>query len=254
MYLNIVSVIRETMKSSLKKIRDILYFFEAFFIRKWNQWRNPSFACSSETERCTYNRKSQYFRYEYFGDNTPVCCASHLYCILKDVASVLERYNIEYFIFFGTLLGGVRHQGLIPWDTDVDIVIKYQDIERTLEILQSELGGQYHIEDQSSVEIAGGLLRVFFSQINTLHVDLFAYIQEEEDIVFAYYRKIKKETLFPLTQVKLYEKNFWAPNNATKHLQAIYGDNCMTYAYKQFALVKYPFKLKDFMPAKVHCK
>lgn len=242
------------MKTVLKKIRDIVYFIEAFFIRKWNRYKNPSYACSAETKRCTYNKRSPFFRYEYFGDNTPVCCASHLYCILKNVTDVLERYQIEYFIFFGTLLGGVRHQGLIPWDTDIDIVINYKDIEKILHILQHELGNQYFIENQSSPNIAGGLLRVFLSKKNTLHVDLFAYIEEEENIVFAYHRKIKKETLFPLTKIKLYEKSFWAPNNAKKHLKAIYGDDCMTYAYKQFALVKYHFKLKDSLPAKVHCK
>jgi len=158
----------DIVKKIAKKYRDILYMCEAVYISQWNQWRNPSFVCTGDTKRCTHNRKSPYFRYEYFGKNTPVCCASHLFCILRDVVDVLEKHDLEYFIFFGTLLGAVRHQGFIQWDTDVDIIIPFKNIEKTHRILQEELQGKYMISDESNINVAGGLLRVFLSETNTL--------------------------------------------------------------------------------------
>jgi phosphorylcholine metabolism protein LicD len=39
---------------------------------------------------------------------------------MKDVHEVLVISNIEYWVIAGTLLGAVRHKGLIPWDDDLD--------------------------------------------------------------------------------------------------------------------------------------
>lgn len=39
------------------------------------------------------------------------------------VAEALEKENIEFFMVEGSLLGVHRHQGLIPWDDDVDIAV-----------------------------------------------------------------------------------------------------------------------------------
>ena len=50
--------------------------------------------------------------------------------VLYQMDKALTKYNVPYWIDFGTLLGTVRHGGYIPWDDDIDICIERADIPR----------------------------------------------------------------------------------------------------------------------------
>lgn len=49
--------------------------------------------------------------------------ANLLYQHVKYLSKVLDEYDLDYFAVGGTLLGAIRHQGVIPWDLDVDVAI-----------------------------------------------------------------------------------------------------------------------------------
>ena len=62
--------------------------------------------------------------------------------ILEEFDRVCKVLAIPYTLFSGTLLGAVRHQGFIPWDDDVDIVMLREDYERFLREAETVLDQQ----------------------------------------------------------------------------------------------------------------
>lgn len=57
--------------------------------------------------------------------------------MLEVVAQICEQHNIKWWLSSGTLLGAARHQGFIPWDDDLDIVLMRKDCKRLEKILRS---------------------------------------------------------------------------------------------------------------------
>ena len=55
-----------------------------------------------------------------------------LMVLLREFDRVCKRLNIPYVLFAGTMLGAVRHQGFIPWDDDLDVLMQREDYDRFL--------------------------------------------------------------------------------------------------------------------------
>ena len=58
---------------------------------------------------------------------------------LKELDRICKKHHIEYCPDGGTLLGAVRHKGIIPWDDDIDVALKRPEYERLLACIESEL-------------------------------------------------------------------------------------------------------------------
>ena len=83
---------------------------------------------------------------------------------------ICEKHNLTYFCVGGTVIGTVRHGGLIPWDDDIDVAMPRPDYDRFLEIAKTENMGDYEV---ASPEMKG--YPYFFSKFcdaNTSLIEL----------------------------------------------------------------------------------
>lgn len=65
--------------------------------------------------------------------------------ILSDFIGVCKKYNLTYFVVYGTAIGAVRHSGFIPWDDDIDVGMLREDYNKFFEVFQDELGEKYNL-------------------------------------------------------------------------------------------------------------
>ena len=61
--------------------------------------------------------------------------------LMKEIHSFCVKNNIKYYLWGGTLLGAIRHDGFIPWDDDIDIAMPREDYTRFVNSFDSEKYG-----------------------------------------------------------------------------------------------------------------
>ncbi len=159
---------------------------------------------------------------------------------LKDADEILLAESVDYCVMFGTLLGSVRHDGLIPWDDDLDIIIfdidkfedrcrhqfeergyvVYEDI-RTVEGTERRFG--YRIHSEEGISIPGqswkfpwlGVWEPEFKQNEmTLPPEEFSYSVED---------------FFPLQRKAFLDFYVSVPRRPESILRQYYGDDCMEF-------------------------
>lgn len=59
--------------------------------------------------------------------------------ILRFIDNVCNKYDLDYILCYGTLLGAYRHKGFIPWDEDLDIIMMRKDYNKLIKVLPDEI-------------------------------------------------------------------------------------------------------------------
>lgn len=59
---------------------------------------------------------------------------------------ICNKYNLSWYSSGGTLLGAIRHNGFIPWDDDVDLVMPRKDYDIFCKVALNELKYPYELK------------------------------------------------------------------------------------------------------------
>lgn len=65
--------------------------------------------------------------------------------IYKDILAVCKKHDLHVSLSGGSALGAVRHQGFIPWDDDIDIMMPRDDFNQFMHIFNETLGDKYYM-------------------------------------------------------------------------------------------------------------
>lgn len=72
-------------------------------------------------------------------DNNLKELQSLLLKMTEEVDGLCRRHNIKYYLNGGNVIGAVRHNGFIPWDDDMDIMLLTEDYRKFIEVCRKEL-------------------------------------------------------------------------------------------------------------------
>ncbi len=181
------------------------------------------------------------------------------YEILVELDEIFNDHQIPYWGISGTLLGAVRHQGMIPWDDDVDLVIKHHD-----RFLLESLLPLFHQRGLELINYGNSMYKIFpkngdpiraengvespwkypFIDIFLIHrlVDHFAIVSIPNPFLDVYPSRegakgwsLDLEDLrFPIQRTPFGPMELPIPNNARKILDKEYGNDWERVAYLQY--------------------
>ena len=72
--------------------------------------------------------------------------------LLNELLSVCRKYKLKIFVDGGTLLGAVRHNGFIPWDNDIDLIMPRPDYNKLCRIAGKEFKEPYFFQSYRTEE------------------------------------------------------------------------------------------------------
>lgn len=65
----------------------------------------------------------------------------------QEFIKICSMHNLQYYCCGGTAIGVVRHQGIIPWDDDIDVLMPREDYNRFFELASRNINENFELID-----------------------------------------------------------------------------------------------------------
>lgn len=165
--------------------------------------------------------------------------------MMQKIHEAFTKNNLKYFVDGGSLLGAVRHHGIIPYDDDIDIGVLDRDFERVIPLLDVVFKDdplkvllERTNKDMIKVAVSGMWMKnLETGQIyGTPTIDIFKYTRAGDIIKLVNLRDRRrfpncyyiKNELFPLKEYKFNHITILGANNPLGYLYRYYGNDCLT--------------------------
>ncbi len=74
-----------------------------------------------------------------------------VFSIFVEFDRICRKYDIKYSMEGGTLLGAVKYQDYVPWDDDIDVIMKRDEYEHFLKVAPKELDEKFFLQSYNNV-------------------------------------------------------------------------------------------------------
>ena len=126
------------------------------------------------------------------------------YNMLIKFAEYCDKHSLNYTLAFGTLLGAIRHNDIIPWDDDVDVIMDITSFKKLVKLVKTDpIEGIYlqWISSEKVYPLHFAKLRLnntFMSEklFDNLDVNKGVWID-----IFVFYNKPDSEILFSIQKI-----------------------------------------------------
>ncbi|HCU06988.1 MAG TPA: hypothetical protein DIC42_05365 [Holosporales bacterium] len=169
--------------------------------------------------------------YHQFDPDLPLA----LYQLIYDFQTIMDHYQIPFFAYGGTLLGAVRHGGLIPWDDDLDCCSFLEHFNDWIMFVAPELVklGYVLTLDQGDervfriISYEGGKVKTALDLFFMRHV-----VSENRYVCNLPHNTLTDEKVFPLRKLMFGQVNISVPNDYEDFLTNNFGPSWRTHIKK----------------------
>lgn len=89
--------------------------------------------------------------------------------LLRKLKTVCEEHGLQLYMIHGTLLGAVRHGGVIPGDDDIDVALLREDYDKLVQ-LTDKFKGKYFLQTMTNDEaFFGGYMKLRNLETTAVH-------------------------------------------------------------------------------------
>jgi phosphorylcholine metabolism protein LicD len=150
--------------------------------------------------------------------------------MLSYIQAKAKAAGVKIGLHAGTLLGAVRHNKIMDWDDDIDLMVRQDDAGKLLEAIKDD--GIYNITNWTWKKTGKTYYKIWQDggkftdgfEYSFPFIDIWTYEEEEKAVVTNDGYSFSRKGFFPLKLIAFESGDFYIPNNSRAYLDIMYKD------------------------------